>query len=95
MVKLARLMEKESSASLGDSSRKSLEIKDNTTQIVEKDANKKDSTYWAKISPIPLSDVEIRSLRISDSIKAATVKQLIQIQSIPANPKKKANLSGQ
>jgi len=71
MVKLARLMKKESSASLVDSSRKSLEIKDNTTQIVEKDANKKDSTYWAKIRPIPLSDVEIRSLRISDSLKAA------------------------
>jgi hypothetical protein len=70
MVKLARLMEKESAASVKDSGRKSLEIKDHTTQIVDKDANKKDSTYWAKIRPIPLSDIEIRSLRISDSIKS-------------------------
>jgi hypothetical protein len=72
MVKLSRLMEKESATSLRDSNKKSLEIKENTTQIVDKDANKRDSTYWAKIRPIPLSDIEIRSLRISDSIKSAT-----------------------
>jgi hypothetical protein len=77
MMKLARLMEKESKGSYNDNSKKNLEIKDKTTHIVEKDANKKDSTYWAKIRPIPLSDVEIRSLKISDSIKSvATVKEL-------------------
>jgi hypothetical protein len=75
MVKLARLMEKESAASVNDSGRKNLEIKDNTIQIVDKDANKRDSAYWAKIRPIPLSDIEIRSLRISDSIKSATLLQ--------------------
>ena len=71
MVKLARLMEKESER-VGDSERKNLEIKDHTTQIVEKDANKRDTSYWAEIRPIPLSDIEIRTLRRSDSLKSAS-----------------------
>ncbi len=78
MVRLSRLMEKESEKSVKDSGKKDLEIKDKTTHIVEKDANKKDSTYWAKIRPIPLSDIEMRSLEISDSIKSAT--SLIEIK---------------
>ena len=60
MVKLSRLMEKESEKSITDSSKKSLEIKDRTTHIIEKDAGRKDSSYWARIRPIPLSEVEIR-----------------------------------
>ncbi|MDO9579544.1 MAG: DUF5686 family protein, partial [Bacteroidales bacterium] len=72
MVKLARLMEKESENSMPDSSKNSLEIKDKTIHIIEKDANKKDSAYWAEIRPIPLSDIEMRSLKISDSTKVAT-----------------------
>jgi hypothetical protein len=70
MVKLSRLMEKESAASIHDTAGKNLEIRD-TKHIVEKDAGRKDSTYWAKIRPIPLSDIEIQSLKTSDSIKAA------------------------
>jgi hypothetical protein len=70
MVKLSRLMKKESSKSHADSASKSLEIKDNTTKTVEKDAGKKDSAYWAAIRPIPLSEIELRTLAISDSIKA-------------------------
>ena len=69
MIKLGRLMEKESKNTKSDSAAKSLEIKDNTTHIVEKDAGKKDSTYWAEIRPIPLSDTELRSIEKSDSIK--------------------------
>ena len=69
MVKLSRLMEKESAKSVDDSIRNNLEIKDNTTHIIEKDAAKKDSAYWAAIRPIPLSDIEIRSIRINDSLK--------------------------
>jgi len=69
MVKLSRLMEKESEKSVKDSGKKDLEIKDKTTHRVEKDANKKDSIYWAKIRPIPLSDIEMRSFELSDSIK--------------------------
>jgi Family of unknown function (DUF5686)/CarboxypepD_reg-like domain len=88
MVKLAKLMEKESAVSLKDSGRKSLEIKDNTTQIVDKDANKRDSAYWAKIRPIPLSDIEIRSLRISDSIKSSTTIKKPINDTIPATGKK-------
>lgn len=78
MVKLSRFMEKESEASIADTAGKTLEIKDHTKHSVEKDANRRDSTYWAKIRPIPLSDIEIRSLRTSDSIKAA--RKLIEIK---------------
>jgi hypothetical protein len=70
MMKLSSLMEKESKKSLGDSAKKSLEIKESVTHIIEKDAAKKDSSYWAEIRPIPLSDAESRSLRVADSIKA-------------------------
>jgi hypothetical protein len=75
MVKLSRLMEKESESSVNDSIGNNLEIKDNTTHIIEKDAARKDSAYWAEIRPIPLSDVEIRSLRINDSIKVQSAHQ--------------------
>jgi len=70
MVRLSRLMEKESTGSRSDSISKSLEILDNTTTIIEEGAGKKDSAYWAEIRPIPLSDIELRSLQIRDSIKA-------------------------
>ena len=69
MIKLSNLMKKESEKSITDTLEKSLEIKENVTHIIEKDAGKKDSAYWAEIRPIPLSEIELRSLRISDSIK--------------------------
>ncbi len=69
MIKLSSLMKKESEKSITDTLEKSLEIKENVTHIIEKDAGKKDSAYWAEIRPIPLSEIELRSLRISDSIK--------------------------
>jgi hypothetical protein len=94
MVKLSRLMEKESEASLNDSGKKSLEIKDHTTQIVEKDANKKDSAYWANIRPIPLSDIELRTLKISDSIKSVSLVRHQGIDTIPqVNPKEKSKFA--
>jgi hypothetical protein len=71
MVKLSRLMEKEAVKSIPDSTKKSLEIKDKTTHVIEKDASKKDSAYWATIRPIPLTDIDRMSIRISDSTKAA------------------------
>jgi hypothetical protein len=76
MIRLARLMEKESEKSISDSSKKSLEVTDNTTHVIEKDAAEKDTAYWAEIRPIPLSDIEIRSLRVSDSIKVASLKEI-------------------
>ena len=88
MVKLSRLMEKESVASIPDSTKKDLEIKDHTKQIVEKDAGKKDSTYWARIRPIPLSDIEMRSLKISDSIKSARHIQGTEPDSTSGSKKK-------
>jgi hypothetical protein len=69
MVKLSRLMDKESEKSKPDSVRRNLEIKDNTTQIVEKDAARRDSAFWAEIRPIPLSDLELKSIRVRDSVK--------------------------
>jgi hypothetical protein len=69
MVKLSRLMAKESEKALPDSVRDNLEIKDNTTRVINEDAAKKDSEYWAQIRPIPLSEIEIRSIRIRDSVK--------------------------
>jgi hypothetical protein len=91
MVKLSRLMEKETAQTKPDSIRKNLEIKDNTTNTVEKDANKKDSTYWAEIRPIPLSDVELRSIRIRDSIKYVSSLQTAKTDTLQKiAPKKKS-----
>jgi hypothetical protein len=69
MAKLSGLVEKQSKESLPDSVKNNLEIKDKTTYIIEKDAAKKDSSYWAGIRPIPLSENEARSIRVADSIK--------------------------
>ena len=71
MVRLSRLMDKESEEALPDSVRNSLEIRDNFTSTIEKDAAKKDSTFWAEIRPVPLSDLEIKSIRQRDSLKLA------------------------
>nr|MCU0407638.1 DUF5686 family protein [Bacteroidales bacterium] len=75
MAKLSRLMEKESENSKSDSVRNNLEIKDNTTRTIEKDAAKKDSAFWASIRPIPLSDGELKSIRVADSTKSAGLVQ--------------------
>lgn len=72
MVKLSRMMDQESKMAQPDSVRNSLEIKDNFKRTVEKDANKKDSTYWAEIRPIPLSDIETKSIRLRDSARTET-----------------------
>lgn len=69
MVRLSRLMKKETAESRPDSA-KSLEIKDNTVRTIEKDAAGKDSAYWSSVRPIPLSDIELKSLQKSDSIRS-------------------------
>jgi hypothetical protein len=84
MAKLARLMEKESASTVKENTGKSLEIKENTTHIFEKDANRKDSAYWAGIRPIPLSDIEIRTLKISDSLKIAANLKAQKTDTIPS-----------
>jgi hypothetical protein len=70
MVRLSGLINKKSKESLPDSVKKSLETKDKTTYVIEKDADKKDSTFWSGIRPIPLSENELKSVKASDSIKA-------------------------
>ena len=74
MAKLSNLLTKQSKESLPDSARNKLEVDERTTYVIEKDANKKDSTYWAGIRPIPLSDNEVKSLRASDSLKTGVVR---------------------
>ncbi len=87
MVRLSKMMEKESKKSNTDSSNKGLEIKDKTVQTIEKDATLKDSTYWSAIRPIPLSDAEKRSISVRDSIKAASA--LIEMKADTAASGKK------
>ena len=84
MIKLSKLMKKESAASVGDSIGKNLEIIDRTKQTVDKDAGKRDSTYWARIRPIPLSEVEKKSLKISDSIKSVQKLVVSKSDTVPA-----------
>ena len=73
MIRLANLMKKESEKSVDDSVRKSPEIKEKTTHIIEEGAGNRDSAYWAETRPIPLSETEIRSLEIHDSIRSQSV----------------------
>ena len=69
MLTLSKLMEKESEETLPDSVRNNLEVREHVARTVEKDAGKKDSTYWAEIRPVPLSDLEMLSILKRDSLK--------------------------
>jgi hypothetical protein len=91
MVKLSGLMAKESKDSQSDSTNKSLEVKEAVTHIIEKDASSKDSSYWAKIRPIPLSESEGRSLRIGDSLKAKLVLKEAKTDTTAGGEKEKKN----
>ena len=92
MVKLARLMEKESEQSRPDSTKKSLEIVDHTKHDFDKDADKRDTSYWNSIRPIPLSDIEMKSLRIADSTKASLSGRVTKndtVKNVNTKPKNK------
>jgi len=66
MSRLSRLMEKEADESgSGDDD---LEIKKTTSFTVKEDAHEKSPDYWNDIRPIPLSEEERKSIRISDSL---------------------------
>ncbi len=69
MIKLARLMDKETKKEKPED--KSLEIKETTTHTIEKDAKKRDSTYWNTIRPIPLTENELIGYRVKDSVLLA------------------------
>jgi hypothetical protein len=94
MARLAGLMEKESKESQSDSAKKSLEVKDKVTHVVEKDAVKKDSAYWAEKRPIPLSDAEYKSIRVRDSIKANLKIKEVKSDSSKNNARKKNKFFG-
>lgn len=65
MVKLSRLMEKEAKESKPEEEQ--LEIKQTTTYEIAEGAAKKDSAYWNRIRPVPLSsDEQISIARIED-----------------------------
>ncbi|MBN1109112.1 MAG: carboxypeptidase-like regulatory domain-containing protein [Bacteroidales bacterium] len=96
MVTMARIMKKESEKTIPDSIKMNLEIRENRTHLVEKDANRKDSTYWAAIRPIPLTVSEIRSISIRDSIRnelsvSEVRKDTIQNDTIQSDGKKEKN----
>ena len=91
MVKLSKLMAKESENALPDSTRNSLEIVDHTKRIIEKDAAKKDSAYWASIRPIPLTKIEMQSIRVRDSVKSELASPTqVKSDTIKAEKKKKS-----
>jgi hypothetical protein len=91
MVKLARMMDKESEESKPDSVKKNLEITSNTTHTIAEDATKKDSAFWASIRPIPLSDPELQSIRLRDSLKSAAGLQQIKLDSASTEGLKQKN----
>ncbi len=76
MIRLSRMMEKEAASSKGDEGKRELEIRQTTQYIIEEDAAKKSHDFWADIRPIPLADNEIRSLRLTDSLKTNTLKEV-------------------
>ncbi|MFO7754381.1 MAG: DUF5686 family protein [Bacteroidales bacterium] len=67
MARLSRLMEKE--AEEADPGEDDLEIKKTTSHEVVEDANRKSQEYWSEVRPIPLSEEEKKSIRVSDSLK--------------------------
>ncbi|HCU20432.1 MAG: hypothetical protein A2X05_07045 [Bacteroidetes bacterium GWE2_41_25] len=94
MVKLSRLMEKESEKSVPDSIRNNLEIQERTTHEIEKDAGRKDSSYWAQVRPVPLSEIEVRSIRRNDSLKALYSPQKVKSDTTSGTDKEKKSMAG-
>jgi hypothetical protein len=70
MSRLAKLNEKNAAKDED----KSLEIKEKTTYIIDKDTLQNDSVYWEKVRPIPLTAEEVTSLPLEgpDSRTLAT-----------------------
>ena len=77
MIRLSRMMEKEAAtASKSEDGKRDLEIKQTTQFIIEEDAAKKNTDFWNDIRPIPLADNELRSLRLTDSLKTNALKEV-------------------
>jgi hypothetical protein len=69
MVRLSNLSEK----TVKPKEKEPLEVVDKTTFIIDPDATKKDSTYWEKVRPIPLTDIERLSV-LRDSVNDTLLK---------------------
>jgi len=68
MVRLSKLNGKSSRPK----EKEPLEVVDKTKLVIDKDATKKDSSYWERVRPIPLTEVEKLSVlndTISDSLR--------------------------
>ena len=68
MIKLSGLIEKEAKEK---ESNNSLEVKSNYKLSVEKDSLKRDSAYWDAMRPIPLTQHELKSFEVKDSVLMA------------------------
>lgn len=69
MMRLAKLMEKESDQSKEP---ESLELKSTYKMEVKKDSVVRDSTYWETMRPVPLTPLEQKSFAIADSLTNAS-----------------------
>jgi len=81
MSRLSNLMAKQDNARKPDSL-KSLEIKDEVKVSIEKDANSRDTSYWAMVRPIPLSNDELYSFRQRDSLLSTQKKYAVDSMSL-------------
>ncbi len=68
MMKLARLMDKESGKKEGP---QSLEITSTYEMNVKSDSVKRDTAYWERIRPVPLTSIEQESFSMRDSLTRA------------------------
>jgi len=66
MSRLSRLMEKEAEES--DPRKDELEVKNTTSHTIAEDAGRKSRDYWEEVRPIPLSEDEKQSLRVSEDL---------------------------
>jgi len=67
MSRLSRLMEKEAEES--DPSRNELQVEERSSYVVNDGADRKSQDFWAEVRPIPLSEDERKSIRLSDSLR--------------------------
>jgi len=91
MIKLARLSKQESEK-LKKKEEKTLEIEEKTTYEIEKDADKKDSIYWTRIRPVPLTKDEIFGYKIRDSVELAVSGKPDESDTTTDGKKRKAKL---
>jgi hypothetical protein len=83
MIKLARLIEKESRAA--EEEKESLEVKSTYNFKVEKDTIKRDSVYWSTMRPVPLTASEIKSFEVKDSLRLAKQAEEVDTSSTSKN----------